>query len=198
MTLIAFVSADDGVSPVIVESGFVQSIAPLPLALLPPGVPFGTRLGMIASGAPVDVVGTVAAVVAALAGGPPPGGFGSQFGSPAGADFTSNSGVYVPVPNTGYAPTEACTVILIPTAVMEVSGNPLTTFNTILKNGAPIGKELVTGYVLPAQPSHEFGQVLVDTAIVGDVYELGFKVSPGAGVRSGTVRGPRLTGWKVG
>jgi len=196
MTLIAFVSADDGVSPVIVESGFVQSIAPL--VLLPPGVPAGTRLGMIASGAPVDVVGTVAAVVAALAGGPLPGGFGSVFGSPAGADFTSNSGIYVPVPNTGYAPTEACTVILIPTAVMEVSGNPLTTFNTLLKNGAPIGKELVTGYVLPAQPSHEFGQVLVDTAIVGDVYELGFKVSPGGGVNSGTVRGPRLTAWKVG
>ena len=196
MTLIAFVSADDGVSPVVIESGFVQALSPL--VLLPPGVPNGTRIQLITAGPPVDVVGTVAAVVAALAGGPLPGGFGSVFGSPAGADFTSNSGIYVPVPNTGYAPTEACTVILIPTAVMEVSGLPLRTFNTILKNGAPIGKELIANYTLPVQPSAEFGQVLVDTAIVGDVYELGFKVNPGGGVNSGTVRGPRLTGWKVG
>lgn len=195
MTLIAFVSADDG-TPVVIESGFVQALSEL--VLLPPGVPNGTRIQLITAGPPVDVVGTLAAVIAALAGGPPPGGFGSVFGSPAGADFTTNSGVYVPVPNTGYAPTEACSVILIPTAVMEVSGNPLTTFNTILKNGAPLGKELVTGYVLPLQTSHEFGQVIVDAAIVGDVYELGFKVSPGGGVNTGTVRGPRLTAWKVG
>jgi hypothetical protein len=196
MTLIAFVSADDGVTPVVVESGFVQSLAPL--VLLPPGVLAGTRMQLITAGPPVDVVGNLAAVVAALAGGPLPGGFGSQFGTPAGGDFTTNSGVYVAVPNTGYSPTEACQVIVIPTAIMEVSGLPLRTFNTVLKNGAPIGKELIANYTLPAQPSAEFTALIADAAIPGDLYELGFKVSPGAGVNTGTIRGPRLTAWKVG
>lgn len=198
MTLIAFVSADDGVTPVVLESNYVETLRELPAASLPPGVLTGTRITMIAeAGNNVDVVGTLAATIALLGGG---GGgvFGQDFTTSPGGVFSTNSAVLVPVPGTQITIVNPGAYFVIPTADLEVSNIAEKAVCQLLKNGAPFGQQLFRQFPAAASPQAEFCQHIVDTFLAGDLLEIGLAASPGGGPNTAQTNGPRLTSWRVG
>lgn len=198
---------------VVVNPGLVSALEAVPPALLPIGIPAGTRVSIIRGAdavetSYVDVVGTVAATAAAL-GATSGGAFGSDFLQSSGSDGQTDSGVFVPVPGTQRTVTWAGSVFLAWSTRLGQTGINDGAEFVVLKNGAPLpanpGPSNVGALVAPigfaglntGQPLVNASGTYTDACVPGDVYELGMRALPGGPPFAAQWFAPVLNTWRA-
>lgn len=197
-------TALDG-STLYVEANLTSGLEAIPAALLPIGVPAGTRVSIVRGADAVEtsyvnVVGTVAAVAAIIGGGGPPppvsfGDFAQTVGAPT---LLTTSAALVPVPGTAITinPGEGGSRLFLASGALSTDNIANGAIVQMLKNGAPIGGTGVwAAGSLAIGDNAQWCEQVIDGAAPGDVYELAIRALPGGGVDQTGISGARLTTW---